>query len=109
MALTGAFADPGKDREAAVLERDEKRAFAEGCREDLRVIGLELDAAKLERDTLQAEYDSATARPPEVVVRYRDRWHDAPTTIVSADCPEAVGQLIEYLHSLPGREVRHDR
>ena len=54
-------------------------------------------------------YEEAVNVPPRVVVRYRDRWHDAPTTIVSADCPEAVGQLIQYLHSLPGMEVGHDR
>jgi hypothetical protein len=97
------------ERDAAVLERDEKRAFAASCREDIRLINLEMDTKKTEQEELQRLYDEATARPPEIVVRYRDRWHDAPTAIVSENCPEAVGQLIEYLHSLPRPEVAHER
>jgi len=89
------------ERDAAVLERDEKRAFAEGCRKDIAAI--QLTVAKMVTDTLirEKEYLEAVSKPPEIVVRYRDRWHDAPDVIVSENCPEAVGQLFEYLHSLP--------
>ena len=99
---SGKVATAQAERDAAVLERDEKRAFAEGCRDDLRAINEQMtkDAeADVERQRL---YEEAINRPPERVVIYRDRWHDAPDVIVSQNCPEAVGQLVEYLHSLPG-------
>lgn len=100
---SGRVATAEAERDAAVLERDEKRAFAEGCREDLRLINETLTADAEANANRQRLYEEAINRPPEIVVRYRDRWHDAPTAIVSEDCPTAVGQLVEYLHSLPGR------
>jgi hypothetical protein len=104
---SGKVATAEGERDAAVLERDEKREFAKACREDLRVIVEQMDKDAEAEANRQRLYEEAINRPPEVVVRYRDRWHDAPDVIVSKDCPEAVGQLFEYLHSLPniGPEV----
>lgn len=98
---SGKIATMKGERDAAILERDEKREFAKACREDLRLINEQMtkDAeAEAERQRL---YEEAINRPPEIVIRYRDRWHDAPDVIVSENCPQAVGQLFEYLHSLP--------
>lgn len=100
---SGTVATAEAERDAAVLERDEKRAFAEGCREDLAAIAEQMTKDDEANAARQRLYEEAIARPPEVVVRYRDRWHDAPTTIVSEDCPVAVGQLVAYIQSLPGR------
>lgn len=97
---SGKVATAEAERDAAVLERDEKRAFAKGCREDIAAIQLtilDMTAAAAQREI---DYLEAVSKPPEVVVRYRDRWHDAPDVIVSQDCPEAVGQLFEYLHAM---------
>lgn len=98
---SGKVATAEAERDAAVLERDEKRAFAEGCRIDLQKVDSDLLDLRRKFEIKNAEYREAVARPPEVVVRYRDRWHDAPDVIVSEDCSTAVGQLFEYLHTLP--------
>jgi len=105
---SGEVATAEAERDAAVLERDEKRAFAEGCRKDIAAIQLTILTMTTEAAQREIDYLEAVNKPPEVVVRYRDRWHDAPDVIVSENCPEAVGQLFEYLHSLPVTEDGHD-
>lgn len=90
------------ERDAAVLERDEKRAFAEACVADVTRIGKELDSMTRHRDALQRAYDEAVNAPPEKVIVYRDRWHDAEDAVTSEDCPTAVVQAVEFLHTLPG-------
>jgi len=90
-------------KEAAEKERDEKVALEARWRQDVKDFGAKLDAMALARDEAQARYDEAVSRPPEVVIRYRDRVREIPTTIVSEDCKEGVAELFTFLHSLPER------
>jgi len=90
------------ERDAAVLERDEKRAFAEACVADIKKVADDLTAMAAQREELQRLYDEATSKPPTVVIKYRDRWHDAEDAVTSEDCPTAVVQAVEFLHTLPG-------
>jgi len=90
------------ERDAAILERDEKRAFADACAVDLASINADLIAMNVQREMLQAAYDDAIRKTPEVVIRYRDRWHSAENEITSEDCPTAVGELVTFLQTLPG-------
>jgi len=101
---SGKIATLTAERDAAILERDEKRAFAVACIADVATISKSLTDLQDGRDLLQTAYDEATSRPPEVVIRYRDRWRDAENVIVSEDCPTAVGELIGFLHTLPALE-----
>jgi hypothetical protein len=98
---SGELATAEAERDAAILERDEKREFARVCAEDLAAEKLKLTNMDRAMAELNRIYEEAVNQPPERVVIYRDRWHDAPDVITSADCPEAVGQLVEYLQTLP--------
>jgi hypothetical protein len=87
---------------AAEQDNEEYKVKIESVRESLADVRRDLTAkAELlaEKNRL---YEEEVARPPEVVIRYRDRWHEARTEIVSADCPTAVGELIAYLQAGPG-------
>jgi len=43
----------------------------------------------------------ALSRPPEVVIKYRDRIQTVTETVLSDDCPTAVGQIAALLADLP--------
>lgn len=90
-------------KEAAILERDAAVATEAVWREDVRKLQLKAEEDERKRAALQRAYDEAVNQPPEVVVEYRDRWHNVPTTIVSHDCVEGVGQLFTFIESLPER------
>lgn len=100
---SGAVTKMEAERDAAVKEAAERKALEEGWRADIQNVTEQLRDMAMQRDQALQDYHEAVNKPPEVVVRYRDRWHTAPATIVSEDCAEGLGQLFEYLHSLPER------
>jgi len=90
-------------RVAAEKEAAEKSALEAKWRQDIKDIRKELTDMAIARDAAQARYDDAVSRPPEIVIEYRDRWRDIPTTIVSNDCRDGVAELFAFIHSLPER------
>lgn len=52
------------------------------------------------RDVYERLYRAATARPPEVVVEYRERVRDIPGAVESPVCAEAVGEAVAFVHEL---------
>ena len=71
------------------------------CEADLVVVQLDLTAKRVALLESEEAYAEAVARPPEIVVRYRDRVHTVREIIESEECHQAVGQLIAFVHSLP--------
>jgi len=90
-------------KDAAIAERDTAVALEAQWRLDIKTLKDQMETDALERSRLQAAYDEAVSKPPEIVIRYRDRWRDIPTTIVSEDCNKGVGELFTFLASLPDR------
>lgn len=94
---------------AAQKEAREATTFRDACIEDVKQIGLDLAAMDEARTKAEGLYAEAIARPPEVVIEYEDRWHDAREVIVSEDCTTGLGELFDYIHLLPAyrAEVGH--
>ena len=88
-----------ESQRAWLAERTAK-AFADSCRDDVAEINSSLAAMTAARNEANARYLEALNRPPRTVIEYRDR-PPADTTIISRDCPEAVGQTIRWLQTLP--------
>lgn len=78
----------------------EKEA-ALSCESDLAAVKEDLEVKREALRAAQDAYREAVARPPEVVVEYRDRIHTVRETIQSTDCAEAVGELVAYIGTLP--------
>lgn len=95
------------DCERAVDNSAAHEAAATVCREELNNVRANLQRKREELAEAQRLYAEAISRPPDRVIEYRDRWHDAPSEINAVACPDAVGQLVAYVHSLPGMEVGH--
>lgn len=100
---SGVVADKDASEKAAIKRADEAEAREAAWRADIENLNMQIESMATERDRALAQYHEAANTPPQVVVEYRDRWHTAPATIVSEDCVEGLGQLFEYLHSLPAR------
>lgn len=100
---SGIVADAKAKQAAAEEDAAERIALEESWRADIQNLREQLRGMITERDQALTRYHEAVNTPPEVVVRYRDRWHTVENTVVSEDCVEGVGQLFSYLQSLPGR------
>lgn len=90
-------------QEAAEKDRDKAEALEAQWRQDIKDVNQRLADLQVARDTLQAAYDEAVSRPPEVVIRYRDRIREIPQVIVSEDCTNGLGELFTFLDTLPER------
>lgn len=91
---TAAQAKAEKEARAAVV-------FRAACIEDVKNIKAELlalDDTLTEANRLYAE---AVERPPDVVVEYQDRWHTIRDVVVSEDCTKGLGELFDWIHTLP--------
>lgn len=58
---------------------------------------------KADADAYKARLDLELAKPPRVVVRYRETLPPAPA-ITSPDCPTAVAELLAYVRDLATAE-----
>lgn len=88
---------------AAELESATSIGERDACLGDIVRVESSLEAMAIARDALNLQYDRAIAEPPERVTVYRDRWREVPAVITSSDCEEGLGQLIEYIGTLPVR------
>jgi len=98
---SGEIAESTARADTATKTANEATAFRMGCIEDLKLVAknlTEMDTFARGRDAL---YREAIARQPEVITEYEDRWHEAREAIVSEECPSAVGELFEWIHTLP--------
>lgn len=98
---SGQVAKAKAEATAAVEDRDEAIAFRKGCIEDLATIRERAQANEAAMREAEARYAEAVARPPRVVVEYRDRWHTVTDTVVSEDCAAGLGELFDWIHTLP--------
>jgi len=100
---SGKYEKAAASERMAISERDVAVARELQWRSDIKTIEEKMKLDAIAQESLQAAYEAAIARPPKVVVEYRDRWHTASETIVSHDCAEGVGELFTFLQSLPTR------
>lgn len=90
-------------RETAEKEAREKSAFEAQWRKDVKDVNEKLTDLKTQWVEAQRLYDEATSAPPEIVIRYRDRWRTVTETITSEDCVTGVGELFTFIQELPER------
>jgi hypothetical protein len=70
----------------------------EGVREDLEENRRRLEAAQL-------LYDELEARPPRIIVRYRDAAPAPADVIVSPEAEVAIAELLDFMRQLAALEV----
>ena len=85
----------------AEKEAREAVVFRAACIEDVKNIKAELVEMVEARAAAELEYAKAVARPPDIVVEYQDRWHTIRDVIVSEDCTAGLGELFDWIHTLP--------
>lgn len=86
---------------AAEKEAREAVVFRAACIEDLEKVAADLAAMDLQRAAAEASYQEAIARPPAVVVEYEERWHTIREVVRSEECHVALGELYDWIHTLP--------
>ena len=99
--LSGKIEKATAAKEKAQTEAREAIAFRAACIKDVARIRQDLRLMDEARAAADALYTEAIARPPRVVVEYEDRWHEAREVIVSEDCETGLGELFDFIHSLP--------
>ena len=97
-------------KEKAETEARTATTFRNACVKDVARIKADLILMSDARDVAAARYEEAVARPPEVVVRYEERWHTIRDEVVSEECHVALGELYSWIHTLPAyaEEVPHE-
>jgi hypothetical protein len=59
-------------------------------------------------EEVQSDLDEANSKPPEVVIRYRDRIREVSRVIRSEECPKALGEAIAVIRDLAAIEEEGD-
>ena len=85
----------------AEKETREAVVFRTACIEDVKNIKAELIEMAEARVAAELEYAKAVASPPDVVIEYQDRWHTIREVVVSEDCTKGLGELFDWIHTLP--------
>jgi hypothetical protein len=98
---SGKLAKAEATADAATKAAAEATAFRAACITDLKNIGADLLAMDERRAAAEVLYQEAVARPPEVVIEYEERWHTIRETVQSEECHVALGELYDWLHTLP--------
>jgi len=57
-----------------------------------------------ENAEFQAKLTAALNRPPDVVIKYKDKIKVVTETVMSDDCPTAIGQMADVLATVPACE-----
>ncbi len=94
------------EKATAAQDKAEKEAreavvFRAACIDDVNRIATDLDNMDRMRADAEVRYGEAIARPPEVVTEYEDRWHTIRDVVVSEDCTKGLGELFDWIHTLP--------
>lgn len=81
----------------AKAESSETQQQNKALRDQLTDIDLELKMTRELQADAERRYDEAISKPPETVVRWRDRWREVPTEIEAEPCNEQVADFVRIL------------